>query len=133
MFDLRSLRYLSVSASAGNFGRAAISLGVQASTVSRRVARLEDELGLTIFERGHCGIRLTSGGKAVMVHVRRVLADIDAVKSSARCNASGNAGTPHCGRRFCIIGLPVRPQRDHQCAGNAKACSHTEAHEHFAG
>ena len=107
--DLQSLHFLSACASAGNFGRAANSLGVQASTVSRRIARLEDELGLTVFERGHAGIRLTGGGKAVMVHVRRVLADLDAVASSARCNASGNVGTIRLGIRMPPIGRPLQP------------------------
>jgi DNA-binding transcriptional LysR family regulator len=53
--DLDSLRYFSATASAGNFGRAAIHLGVQTSTVSRRISQLEDQLGLTLFERGHFG------------------------------------------------------------------------------
>ena len=46
--DFESLRYLSVSAESGNFVRAGQSLGVQTSTVSRRVARLEDKLGVTL-------------------------------------------------------------------------------------
>jgi hypothetical protein len=37
---------------------------VAAATIGRRVARLEDEIGLTIFERGRFGIRLSTGGKA---------------------------------------------------------------------
>jgi DNA-binding transcriptional LysR family regulator len=100
---------LSASASAGNFGRAAESLGVQTSTVSRRVARLEDELGLTLFERGHFGIRLTAGGRAVMVHVRRALADFEAVKTSARYNALGNVGQIRLGIRMPPVGKPLQP------------------------
>jgi DNA-binding transcriptional LysR family regulator len=70
---LRDLEYLMASVAAGNFTRAASSLGISTSTISRRVARLEDELGLALFERGHSGIRLTAGGKAVLTHARRAV------------------------------------------------------------
>lgn len=107
--DLEALRCLSVSANAGNFGRAADLLGVRTSTVSRRIVQLEDRLGLTLFERGHFGIRLTSGGRAVMVHVRRALAEVEAVRFSAHCNASGNVGTIRLGIRMPPIGSPLQP------------------------
>jgi DNA-binding transcriptional LysR family regulator len=75
--EIGDLRYLVASADAGNFARAAIMLSRNASTLSRRVSRLENELGLPLFERSHSGVRLTSAGKAVLVHVRRALAEID--------------------------------------------------------
>jgi Bacterial regulatory helix-turn-helix protein, lysR family len=34
------------------------ALGITTSTISRRVGRFEDELGVIVFERGHAGIRL---------------------------------------------------------------------------
>ncbi|MDQ1453762.1 MAG: hypothetical protein QOK38_3628 [Acidobacteriaceae bacterium] len=37
---------------------------LNSSTVTRKVAVLEDELGLTLLEFGRCGVRLTSGGEA---------------------------------------------------------------------
>lgn len=83
-------------------------LGVEISTLSRRVAQVEDELGLTLFERGHFGVRLTTGGKAVMVHVRRLLADLEAVKISGRCNGSGDVGQIRLGIRMPPIGEPIQ-------------------------
>ncbi|HEV2100506.1 MAG TPA: LysR family transcriptional regulator, partial [Stellaceae bacterium] len=71
---LRDLEYLIASVAAGNFTRAAKSLRISTSTISRRVGRLEDELGLAVFERGHGGVRLTKGGKAVLLHARRAVA-----------------------------------------------------------
>ncbi|MDR3526342.1 MAG: LysR family transcriptional regulator [Rhizomicrobium sp.] len=106
--DLDSLRYFSATANAGNFGHAAVQLGVQTSTVSRRISQLEDQLGLTLFERGHFGVRLTSGGRNVMVHVQRALADIDAVISSARSNATGKVGQIRLGIRMPPIGKPLQ-------------------------
>lgn len=78
--EIRDLIYVATATHAGNLAGAARSLGVETSTVSRRIARLEDELGLAIFERGHAGIRLTSGGRAIMAHVKRALAELDAIK-----------------------------------------------------
>ena len=114
--DFVSLRYLSVSADAGNFGRAAKALGVQTSTVSRSVARTEDELGVTLFERGHFGIRLTAAGRAVMVHVRRVLAEVEAVKTSGHRNGSGNVGQIRLGVRMPPVGTPLQPLLDWRIA-----------------
>ena len=67
--DVQDLTCLVASADAGNLSRAARMLGINTSTISRRIGRLEDELGLALFERGHSGVRLTPGGRAVMLHV----------------------------------------------------------------
>lgn len=96
---LRDLEYLVASAAAGNFSRAAKSLGISTSTISRRIGRLEDELGLAIFERGHSGIRLTTGGKDVLTHARRAVAELDAVKYAGRQNGIGAAGEVRLGVR----------------------------------
>lgn len=55
------------------------SLGIKPSTISRRIIRLEDELGVTIFERGSFGYRLTTAGRDLMVRIRHVLDAADAV------------------------------------------------------
>lgn len=105
--EIRDLKYLTASASAGNFGRAAKSLGLNTSTISRRIGRLEDELGLALFERGRSGIRLTAGGKAVMLHVRRALAELDAVERAGTQNGSGGVGEIRLGVRLAPIGEPL--------------------------
>ena len=98
--DIRDLEYLIASASAGNFSRAARSLGLTTSTISRRIGRLEDELGLALFERGTFGVRPTSGGRAVLLDARRALAEMDAVKRSGAENASGAVGEIRLGVAF---------------------------------
>lgn len=105
--EIRDLEYLVAAAGAGNFGRAAESLGLNTSTISRRIGRLEDELGLALFERGHFGVRLTAGGRAVMLHVRRALAELDAVRRSGTENGSGDAGEIRLGVRLPPIGEPI--------------------------
>lgn len=43
-----------------SFRRAARTLGVRQSAVSRRVRELEDELGVSLFERDRAGVRVTN-------------------------------------------------------------------------
>lgn len=61
--DLRNLRYAMIAAERGSFRRAAAALGVQQSTVSRRVQLLEHRVGMVLFERDHSGVRLTPAGE----------------------------------------------------------------------
>jgi DNA-binding transcriptional LysR family regulator len=105
--EIRDLKYLAAAASMGNFGRAAKSLGVETSTISRHIARLEDELGLALFERANTGVHLTAGGKAVMVHVTRTLAEFEAVGRSASQNSTGHAGAIRLGVRMPPVGEPL--------------------------
>ena len=105
--EIRDLEYLAASATAGNFARAAEAAGISTSTISRHVARLEDELGLALFERGHSGVRLTSGGRAVLQHVRRVLGELEALKSSGSVSGAGDVGKIRLGVRLPPIGTQL--------------------------
>ena len=105
--EIQDLKYLAAAASSKNFGRAAKSLAVQASTISRRIARLENELGLKLFERRRTGAHLTAGGQTLMVHVNRALAEIDAVVRSATQTGSGYVGEIRLGVRLPPVGDPT--------------------------
>lgn len=105
--EVRDLMYIEASAAAANFTRAAKSLGINTSTISRRVSRLEDELGLALFERSSGGIRLTSGGKALLPHVRRALAELDAIKLAGIQNGNGLAGEVRLAVRMPPVGEPL--------------------------
>lgn len=50
-------------AEAGAFRRAAAEIGVGQSTLSRRVRRMEEQLGVSLFERSSSGVRLTNAGR----------------------------------------------------------------------
>jgi DNA-binding transcriptional LysR family regulator len=106
--DILDLRYLSVAAGAMNLTRAAEALGLNPSTISRRITRLEDELGVTLFERGHHGLRLTEAGRLVMVHVQRALDDIEALVRAGHYNGNGTIGRIRLGVRLPPVGEPLR-------------------------
>jgi DNA-binding transcriptional LysR family regulator len=106
-FKVRDLEYVISAAAARNFSGAARSLGISTSTISRRVSRLEDELGLAIFERGHNGIRLTMGGRAVLLHARRAAAELEALRLVGQRNGTGAVGEVRLGLRMAPIGEPI--------------------------
>jgi DNA-binding transcriptional LysR family regulator len=106
--DLSQLRYVVTAAEVGNFARAAEALGLNTSTISRRVGRLEDELGVTLFDRGRAGVRLTPSGRAVIVHVKRVLAELEMVKCAGLESGTGLLGEIRLGVRMPPIGEPVQ-------------------------
>ncbi|MGN9844976.1 LysR family transcriptional regulator [Nonomuraea sp. H19] len=59
------------------FGEAAIRLGISQQAVSKRIARLESDLGLTLFYRSRNGADLTEDGRAFLVHARALVGIAD--------------------------------------------------------
>ena len=83
-----------------SFVAAGRALGVSASAVGKRVARLEARLGVRLFHRSTRSITLTSEGMLFLERSRRVLAEIEA----AELELSSRAGKP---RGRLRIGLPL--------------------------
>jgi DNA-binding transcriptional LysR family regulator len=107
--DMVDLRYLSIAVETGSFSHAAQSLGIKPSTISRRIVRLEDELGVTIFERGSFGIRLTAAGRDLLVLVRRTLDAFDSVTRAGKSSGAAQTGRLRLGVRMPPIGQPLQP------------------------
>lgn len=81
--DLIALRYALLAAEHLSFRQAASVLDVRQSVVSRRVRALEDQIGVSLFERHRAGVRLTEAGRRFLQQVRGALAELDyAVKSA---------------------------------------------------
>ncbi len=106
--DLVDLQCLIACTDAGGFGLAAKALGVDTSTLSRRIGHLEDELGLSLFERDRTGIRLTRGGMAVVQGARSILFGADEIRRIAGHFASGSSGELRLGVRHPPIGGVAR-------------------------
>jgi len=106
--ELLDLHYMIVTADAGKFAPAAKVLDVDTSTVSRRISNLEDELGLSLFERDHSGIGLTRGGHSILRCARDVLFHIDEVKRMGRQFVSARSGEIRLGVRIPPIGGALR-------------------------
>jgi len=81
MADLNSLAIFAKVVEAKGFAKAARRLNMPLSTVSRRVAELEDQLGVRLLERSTRNLRLTDVGAEVLEHARRSAELSEAVDS----------------------------------------------------
>ncbi|MGB3124286.1 MAG: LysR substrate-binding domain-containing protein [Pseudomonas sp.] len=70
------------AAEGNNFSRAAERLGIKASTVSRYVKDLEQDLGIALFNRSTRTLHLTEGGQTFLMHARRVLDELEQAKAA---------------------------------------------------
>lgn len=68
---------------AGNFTRAAEQLGLPPSSISRSVAKLEDDLGVTLLERTTRRVATTEAGRAFFERAREALAGLEEANSLA--------------------------------------------------
>ena len=71
--DLRLVRYFTVVAEYGNFGRAAAALHVAQPSLSRQIRRLEDQLGVRLIDRTPQGSSLTEAGQAFLTEAKTLL------------------------------------------------------------
>lgn len=82
-FTLTELRYLDAVAREGHFSRAADACFVSQPTLSAGIRKLEEQLGLQIFERGRNGARITAAGERVLNQARRVLEEARLLEQTA--------------------------------------------------
>lgn len=80
--DIEELRTFVEVADAGGVSLAARRLGVSKSIISRRLFRLEEELGVQLLARTTRGTALTEAGTTFRESAARVCADIDAAKDA---------------------------------------------------
>lgn len=73
------LRYLAAVADTGRVVTAAKALGVDHSTVSRRLQALERSLAVRLVHRGADGWDLTDAGRAILVHARTIQRAVETV------------------------------------------------------
>lgn len=72
---LTDLRYIVALARERHFGRAADRCNVAQPTLSVAVKKLEDQLGVTLFERGVGDVRVTAIGAPIVQQAEKVLAE----------------------------------------------------------
>lgn len=92
MFDWGDIRIFQALARHGTTGRAATDLGCSQPTVVRRIAGLEDALGLILFTRGASGFQLTEHGAALLEASRAAEAAMRGVADVAESLRSQDSG-----------------------------------------
>jgi len=93
MIDWNDLRYFLAVAEEGSSLAAARTLGVDQSTVSRRIVVLERDLGLKLFEKGRNGYRPTAAALDVLGRARDVDAAVAGFCRAAAEHEAGLRGT----------------------------------------
>lgn len=100
--DLNDLEVFARVVEQSGFSRAARELGVPASTVSRRVARLEESLGVRLLQRTTRKLHLTDAGRAYFERVSRALRELEHAEVSLRAVQ----GTPRGVVRMTTVNEP---------------------------
>src|SRR5580698_11072835 len=80
--EFHQLRYVCAIADTGNFSRAAERCQVAQPSLSQQVLKLEEDLGVKLFDRLGRSIRLTEAGRAFIPHARAILEQMDVARSS---------------------------------------------------
>jgi DNA-binding transcriptional LysR family regulator len=85
--DLRLVRYFTVVAEHKHFGRAAAELLIAQPSLSRQVARLEQQLGARLLDRTPQGTRLTEAGEVFLPRAKALLRSAEQAAAATRAAA----------------------------------------------
>jgi DNA-binding transcriptional LysR family regulator len=96
-FDLRQLSHFIAVAEAGTFRQAAAKTFTAQPALSVSIRRLEESLGVTLFERTTRGVTLTPAGEAFIIEARRTLLHAEQARQSARLAGLGEWGLVRLG------------------------------------
>jgi len=95
--DVHQLRVFTAVAESLSFTRAAEVLFMTQSGVSHQIARLEKSIGARLFERESRTVSLTSAGRVLLDHARRVFIALEHAVTATRQASDPNSGTLRIG------------------------------------
>jgi DNA-binding transcriptional LysR family regulator len=95
--DIRHLRQILAIRDHGSFAKAAEALHLAQPALSKSMAKIEDELRLTIFTRTSTGSELTPMGEMIAERAERVMAATEDLARDAALAAGGDAGAVRLG------------------------------------
>ena len=99
---LTELKYIVAVARERHFGRAAEACFVSQPTLSVAIRKLEDELGVTIFERGGTEVGITTIGQQLVSQAQKVLEESTNLREMARLGHDPLAGALRVGIIYTI-------------------------------
>lgn len=99
---LTELKYIVAVARARHFGHAAEACFVAQPTLSVAIKKLEDELGVTLFERGGSEVSVTPLGAQIVAQAERVLEQTAAIKELAKQNKDPLSGPLRLGVIYTV-------------------------------
>ncbi len=81
---LQELRYVLALADIGHFGRAAEACCVSQSTLSTQIKKLEDYLGIALFDRSLKSVMVTPAGREIVDSARRIIEEANRIDELSR-------------------------------------------------
>jgi LysR family hydrogen peroxide-inducible transcriptional activator len=90
--NLQELAYFVAVAEHRHFGRAAQACHVSQPTLSGQLLKMEQQLGVTLFERNNRRVSITPIGEKILEHARRALEEAGLVESVAQTSQDQLAG-----------------------------------------
>ncbi|MCW5981502.1 MAG: LysR family transcriptional regulator [Bryobacteraceae bacterium] len=90
--NLQELRYFVAVAETRHFGRAARACHVTQPTLSGQIRKLEEDLGVALFERTNKRVALTPAGEQALEHAKRALEEANLVRAVAQASRDPLAG-----------------------------------------
>lgn len=105
--EFRQLRYFVATAEAQHFRRAAASLHIAQPALSRQIKALEEEIGVSLFERSPQGVRLTEAGRSLLLDATRIMNDVGEAAERTRRTARGQRGRLRVAFSEVLSGHPV--------------------------
>ncbi len=109
MDKLRSLEIFLATCDGGSFAAAARTCNTDPSTVSKAIARLEAQLGLTLFQRSTRQLRITTPGKRYADTVRKMMQDLSTCEDELKHLNDSPGGTLRISSAACYGHLYLRP------------------------
>ncbi len=90
--NLKDLKYIVTVAETRHFGKAAARCFVSQPTLSGQIKKLENELGVTLFERTNRSVEVTAIGAQIIQLARQVMDQADAIEQLAHAHQDPLAG-----------------------------------------
>lgn len=95
--NLRDLRYVVAVAEERHFGRAAERCAVSQPTLSGQIRKLEDQLGVALFERTNRSVATTPLGRVIAGHARLALEQAELIENLAKAERDPMSGSLRLG------------------------------------
>lgn len=90
--NLRDLHYIVAVAQHGHFSKAAEACHVSQPALSMQVLKLEESLGVQLFERSHKTVRITEVGQEIVARAQKMLQEAEEIKEVAKTYQDPLAG-----------------------------------------
>ncbi|MCU0800882.1 MAG: LysR family transcriptional regulator [Rhodobacteraceae bacterium] len=103
-FTFRQLQFFAAAAEAGSVSGAARALSISQSSVTEAIRALEDDLGVTLFDRQARGLLITQKGAAFLRHAKQILADVATARTAFHTPEAAATGRLSLGVTSLVAG-----------------------------